>query len=148
MTNTFNTDNDHPCGPPRFMLDTAAARMTIDAMIADDAGPALSYGSPARAIESLFYDLSPHVICPPGYQSYDIGLYPLVYEANPDGVLLVVRRPHLLPALASGSLNWDELAPPDAHDRDLTADEALDIVAGILRHANDLLARVEPTLEQ
>lgn len=127
---------------PRFDFDATAARAALaDAANGDDLW--LSSESPGRAIDSLFYDLSDHLVCPPGYGPYDLGVYPLIYESDLDGLLLVVRRPTPLPALADGPWDWDELAPRDALDRPLTADEAIGIVTEIVRYANDLLASVE-----
>lgn len=127
----------------RFELDTDAARAALTEAAADGNVPTVSSESPARSIDTLFYDLSEHLICPPGYDRYHVGVYPLIYESDPDGVLLVVRRPSPLPALADGPWDWDDLAPRDALDRDLTADEVLGIVHEIARYANELLARAD-----
>ena len=133
--------NEHHRNVARFEFDTDAARAALAEAAADGNLPTLSSESPARSIDSLFYDLSEHLVCPPGYDRYHLGVYPMIYESDPDGVLLVVRRPSPLPALADGPWDWDDLAPRDAIDGDLTVDEALGIVHEIVRYANELLAR-------
>lgn len=133
--------NDHHRDVPRFEFDTDAARAALTAAAANGDLPTLWSESPARSIDTLFYDLSEHLICPPDYDRYDVGVYPLIYESDPDGILLVVRRPTPLPTLADGPWDWEDLAPRDAIDRDLTVDETLGIVREIVRYANDLLAR-------
>src|SRR5690606_2770930 len=62
------------------------------------------------------------------------------YEMDPDGVLIVLHRPYPLPGLASQSMEWDDIAPREALERDLTADEAIGVVNEVLRYANELAA--------
>lgn len=128
---------------PRFEFDADAARAALAVAAAHGDDPWLSSESPGRAIDHLFYDLTVHMTCPPGYDRYDLGLYPLIYDYDPDGLLLVVRRPTPLPALADGPWDWDDLAPRHALDRALTADEATGIVTAIVQYANDLLASAD-----
>lgn len=128
---------------PQFELDVDAARAALAEAVANDDGPQVWSESPGRAIESLFYDLCEHLVCPPGSDYYDIGVYPMIYESDPDGVLVVVRRPAPLPALAAGPWDWDDLAPRGSLERALSVDEALAIVTGIIGCVNELLARAE-----
>jgi len=122
----------------RFRLDEPAARAALDAMTEADKMPYLSE-SPARLIEGLVFDLDAHIEPPDGFDTYSILLYPLIYEGDPDGILIVVRPPRPGPALASYSMAWDDLLTRDAWGRELTTDEVIETLGRVVWIANDLL---------
>lgn len=128
---------------PQFELDVDAARAKLAEAVANDDTLLVWSGSPGRAIEGLFFDLSEHMVCPPGYDRYDIGVYSTISDYGPDGVLVVVRRPAPLLALAEGPWDWNDLAPDSWFEGALSVDEALGTVADLIGCANDLLARAE-----
>jgi hypothetical protein len=136
----------------RFVFDRTAALAALeerfvhdaDGELVDDHGgnpPHLWLESPARSIEEIFADLTGHVDHP-GHLSRpagcDILVYPLVYESDPDGLVVAVTRSGRA-ALMSYSMDWDDIAEREQADRDLTPAEAVAIVDEIVRYANELL---------
>lgn len=132
--------------PDRFSFDGDAARAYLASKDEDDL-PHVWIEHPARSIEEMFAELSGHVhLDLPSFltapDGCSIELYPLVYENDPDGMLLAVSRPGR-PRLASYPRDWDDIGDRDHLDRHLTPDEAVEIVDEIVRIANELLDEEE-----
>lgn len=125
----------------RFTLDEAKARTYLTAR--EDGLPWLTLESPAGDIDQLWYDVAIETECVHGPDGHRILLYALRYSSDPDGVLIVVARPYPAPNLVALSADWDDIAPrfEDFEDRELDVDQALDIVAEIIRYANEALDR-------
>lgn len=124
----------------RFVLNEADASAALEQTVADDAGPYLSDEEPARSIEQLVYDLGEHIDPPDGYDRYGLFVHPLIFDADPDGVLIVLSPMRGIPYLAAPMVDWDDLAPRSAIGGSLTPDQAIGVVNAVLAIANDLLA--------
>lgn len=124
-----------------FQLDDLQARECLEELKAQECLPTMWLDSPAGAIDAMFGEIHDLIDKPDGY---DVLIYPLVYDADPDGVIVMVSRPHPAPSLAI-SMEWDDLVPGPRDDfllaHTLTVGQVLAVVQEIVRYANDLLSR-------
>ncbi|WP_116996327.1 hypothetical protein [Desertimonas flava] len=121
-----------------FTFDLFAARFDLEALGVDEM-PTWDE-SPARMIEQTFYDVAVEAGHLAGPDGWSILLYPLIYDSDPDGLLVTVVRPNPLPALAGNPSDWDDWLPKDSSARSLSVDETIDLVQRLVDEANRLVA--------
>lgn len=98
--------------------------------------------SPARGIEQVVADFDEAISS--DVEGWGISLYPLIYESDADGLLIVVYRGGRYdnPGLAGHPMDWDDYfrAPRDSMLlQALTVDQILDILRTVVEYANQII---------
>lgn len=89
--------------------------------------------SPGRGIDELVSRFSD---CIHSSDSADILIYPLIYESDADGVLIVVRNEFHKPGLAGTPADWDDYASHEMLHGDLTLEQVTEILQAVVDEAN------------
>lgn len=98
--------------------------------------------SPARGIEQVVADFGESIDS--DREGWAIWLYPLIYDSDPDGLLIVVYRGghYDNPGLAGHPMDWDDCfeGPRDSMLlQALTVDQILDILRTVVEAANQII---------
>lgn len=104
--------------------------------IHEDDMPYLQIESPARSIDEIVADCSPFISGGSGV----IQVYPLIYDGDPDGLLIAFGAPERGPRVV-GPMDWDDVASSDyLYGGSLTVQQIIAIVNNVIREANVGLA--------
>lgn len=124
-----------------FTLDADNLRRHL-ADVDEDDRPCL-WESPGRSMEEIANDYDGFISC--DAEGWSISLYTMVWEYDPDTVMVVVRHSDFRRAgLAGLSQDWDDLLPGPRDEYiladPLTVDQVVAIVQAIVDEANRILA--------
>jgi hypothetical protein len=138
--NNYIASNDPPRledlpPPPVLTLDEAALRAHYEGWDEDEL-PVISTESPARSIECLFMDLEQFV-----QGDGAVVIYPLIHEDEADGVLLCYAKDFIHATLGGWAMDWNEIAPREALDNNLTVDQILSTMLNIVFYTNQIIER-------
>ncbi len=119
-----------------FTVDEAGILAHFDDFDPDDM-PYIGLEYPSRDLEQLMSDLGEFIAKP---EKYCILVYPLIYDSDPDGVLIAVGGPwgHSR-YLATSPMDCTDIVDRSDFEQNMTAARAVEIVNDVVRYANELL---------
>lgn len=119
-----------------FTLDEMRLREYLDTLDPEDDLPVVWATSPARCLDEIVAQFGRYI---DNRSGAEILVYPLVYESDPDGVLVVVRKTFSQPGLAGTPADWDDYFSANQLDETLTPSQVVEVLAAVVAEANRLI---------
>lgn len=132
------TTTNQPLIPADFVLDEHGLRQALAELDEDDR-PMLAPESPARSIDALVADYNGFIHSPTSAIA-GVCVFPIIYEDDPDAVMIGVSGGYERPFLCGYSEDWDDYIDARVGE-ELTFNQVVDMFKAVVDEANRILAR-------